>query len=142
MKTKITLALSYLLIFCACNQSKNGRIPSESDVDAVRNFLRASLNNDFVQAQGYMLTDSTNIQLLKLASDQRAKLSKDDNRHYQDATIRIYDTRKLSDSASIITYDNSYRKSKDSLRVLRVAGQWLVDLKYTYLGQNHNPANP
>ena len=106
---------------------------SDSDVDAARNFLRASLDNDFHKARDYMLTDSANSQLLKVAADQRARLSREENRQYQEASIRIFDTRRINDSASIIVYDNSYRKTRDSLMVFRSAGKWLVDLKYTYL---------
>lgn len=108
-------------------------VSSDSDVDAARNFLRASLNNDFKEARDYMYRDSANSQLLNLAADQRARLGRDENRHYQEATIRIYDTRKLTDSTSIVVYDNSYKQTRDSLLVFRSAGKWLVDLKYTYL---------
>ncbi|TCZ67346.1 DUF4878 domain-containing protein [Flaviaesturariibacter aridisoli] len=130
--TKLLLPALGLVLLCGCSDT-TPPTTSDSDMDAARNFLRASLNNDFDKAREYMLTDSANSQLLKVAADQRSRLSREENRHYQDATIRIYDTRKVNDSSSIIVYDNSYRQTRDSLLVFRSAGKWLVDLKYTYL---------
>ncbi|RYY88034.1 MAG: hypothetical protein EOO15_10190 [Chitinophagaceae bacterium] len=131
MKTRLLCCA--LLVFASCSET-TPPTSSDSDVDAARNFLRASLNNDFAKARDFMLTDSTNTQLLNLAADQRARLSRDENQHYEDATIRIYDTRKINDSNSVVIYDNSYKRSRDSLLIFRSAGKWLVDLKYSYLG--------
>jgi hypothetical protein len=33
---------------------------------------------------------------------------------------------------AIIKYSNSFKKQKDSLRVVRMDGTWLVDLKYSF----------
>ncbi|RYY40957.1 MAG: hypothetical protein EOO08_03785 [Chitinophagaceae bacterium] len=127
------LLLCALLALASCSET-TPPTTSDSDVDAARNFLRASLNNDFSKARDYMFTDSANTQLLNVAADQRARMSKDENRHYQEATIRFYDTRKVNDTSSVVVYDNSYKRTRDSLLVFRSAGKWLVDLKYTYLG--------
>jgi hypothetical protein len=136
MKSRTLLLLLVPAFFFACSEQKE-KPTSDSDVDAARNFIRASLDNDFTTAQGYMLTDSANVELIKVAEGRRAALGKAENRKYREASILIYDTRKIDDSTSIITYANSYKKEKDDLRVLRRNGQWLVDLKYTLLRNNH-----
>ncbi|GAB4091217.1 hypothetical protein [Flaviaesturariibacter terrae] len=133
MTNRLLFGTLLLLVLGSCANDKTPAA-SDSDVDAARNFLRASLDNDFNKARDYMLTDSVNAQLLKVASDQRARMTREENRHYQEASIRIYDTRNLSDSSSVVIYDNSYKKTRDSLLVFRSAGKWLVDLKYSYLG--------
>ncbi|TCJ12408.1 hypothetical protein EPD60_14115 [Flaviaesturariibacter flavus] len=132
MKSKIYGLLFVPAFFISCSEQKSNP-SSDSDVDAARNFIRASLNNDFREAQAYLLPDSANAELLRLAEERRATLSREENINYRQSSIVIYDTRKIDDSTSIITYDNSYKKAKNDLRVVRRNGQWLVDLKYTLL---------
>ncbi|RYZ21236.1 MAG: hypothetical protein EOO16_13810 [Chitinophagaceae bacterium] len=132
MKSKILGLLFVPAFFISCSE-QNSQPSSDSDVDAARNFIRASLNNDFREAQAYLLPDSANTELLRLAEERRATLSREENINYRQSSIVIYDTRKVDDSTSIITYDNSYKKAKSDLRVVRRNGQWLVDLKYTLL---------
>jgi hypothetical protein len=132
MKSRTLLLLFVPAFFFACSEQKE-RPSSESDVDAARNFIRASLDNDFTTAQGYMLTDSSNVELIKVAEERRKGLTRAENQKYREASIVIYNTRTIDDSTSIITYDNSYKKEKNDLKVVRRNGQWLVDLKYTLL---------
>jgi hypothetical protein len=132
MKSRTLLLLFVPAFFFACTEQKTSPA-SDSDVDAARNFIRASLDNDFTTAQGYMLIDSANVELLKVAADRRSSLSKPENKEYRESSIVIYDTKKIDDSTSVITYDNSYKKAKNDLRLVRRNGQWLVDLKYTLL---------
>ena len=59
-------------------------------------------------------------------------MNRGDKRGYREASINFYDTRQMNDSVSIISYSNSYKKQKDSLRVVRRNDTWLVDLKYSF----------
>ena len=134
MKSKLFLAISLVLSFAACTNDEKAVPTSESEVDAARNFIRASLDNDFDAAKNYILADSTNTEYLEAAKRNRANLSKEDNLKYRESSIRIYDTRRIKDSASIVTYSNSYKNQKDSLKVVHRNGQWLVDFKYSFPG--------
>jgi len=132
-----TISGLLLLLLAACTEEKKG--PSaDSDVDAVSSFIRASLDNDFASARNYLLADSANLELLELAAENRARLSREENRRYKEASIRIHDTRSINDSTSIIIYDNSFRHQRDSMRVVRQGDQWRVDLKYTLLNSSGN----
>jgi hypothetical protein len=81
--------------------------------------------------------DSLNIEDLETAqriADRRDAVTQ---RSYREAQIRIHDTRKESDSVSIITYSNTFFKDRrDSVKVVQVGGQWLVDLKYSFPNTN------
>jgi hypothetical protein len=135
MKRLYYISFLFLPFFYACSNDSQGASTdrSESDVDAARNFIRAALDNDFEKARTYVIRDSVNNQYVDLAKQSRANLSKDENNKYHNASIRIYDTRKITDSISIITYANSYKNKKDSLKVVRENNAWLVDFKYSFL---------
>ena len=127
---KLLYGFFFLVTLFACNSNDN--ITSESDVDAARNFIRASLDNDLKSAKNFIVPDSTNIQSLDLLMSLRSGRPKSENASYKEASIRIYDTKKMNDSVSIISYSNSYINKKDSLKVVRINNQWLVDLKYSF----------
>ena len=52
---------------------------------------------------------------------------------YRNASIHMYDIKKVNDSTTVVIYANSYKNDKDTLKVLRLSGQWLVDVKYLWL---------
>ena len=130
MKKLLSGFIIILSIYGCSNDDVPGK--SESDIDAARNFIRASLDNDFNKARSFMIRDSLNNEYLDAAMRHRASRPKEENRLYKEASIRIFDTRKENDSISIISYSNSYRNTKDSLKVVRSDNQWLVDLKYSF----------
>ncbi|MCW3073882.1 MAG: hypothetical protein JWP69_951 [Flaviaesturariibacter sp.] len=134
MKSKLALIVLAVLFLGACTNDEKVVTTSESEVDAARNFIRASLDNNFDEAKNYILIDSTNTEYLEAAQRNRAHLSKEDNLKYREASIQIYDTKKVADSASIVIYSNSYKNQKDSLKVVRSNGQWLIDFKYSFPG--------
>src|SRR5947209_13950386 len=128
--------LSFLFLFlCAChnNNEEPKQISSENDADAARNFIRAALDGQFSRARSYMLRDSLNNQLLDvIENNYQQRMNSEDKRGYRESSINMHSIRQTSDSTSIISYSNSYMKKNDSLRVLKVNGQWLVDFKYSF----------
>lgn len=131
MKQKITL--SFLLFFAfACGNNDNKDIAGENDIDAARSFIRAALDGDYNKARTFMLQDSINLEDLNKAIVLNERLTPDEKKQYRESTIRIFETRSINDSSSIITYSNSYRNRKDSLLVVKDAGRWVVDFKYIF----------
>jgi type IV secretory pathway component VirB8 len=127
---KLIAGFFFLQFFFGC---KNNEVAtSENDVDAARNFIRSSLDNDFEKARSYMLPDSVNNEYLDATMRNRARLPKTDNQKYKESSIRIYDIRKVNDSISVVSYSNSYKNSKDSVKVIRNNDNWMVDLKYSF----------
>ena len=125
--------LFVLLSACTNGDEKEKETTSENDVDAARNFIRSALDGNWREARRFMLPDSTNTQLLDAyENNYQVHMSREDKRGYHESSITLYDTKQLNDSVSIINYSNSYKKQKDSLRVVRNKGAWVVDLKYSF----------
>ncbi len=128
-----TALLTVLASACNNGDQQQKETTSENDVDAARNFIRSALDGKWKNARRFMLQDSTNTQLLDAyENNYQSNMHSEDKRGYRDASITLYNTRQVNDSVSIISYSNSYKKQKDSLRVVRNNGTWVVDLKYSF----------
>ncbi|HYH15988.1 MAG TPA: hypothetical protein VD794_12240 [Flavisolibacter sp.] len=121
-----------LLLLSACGSNDAGQ-SSENDVDAARNFIRAALDGQYKDAQSLIVADSVNQQYLDaFATNYRERMSGEDKRGYRESSINIHDIRSINDSVTIVHYSNSYKKTQDSLKVVRQNNNWLVDLKYSF----------
>ncbi|MEE6186476.1 hypothetical protein PIECOFPK_02575 [Mycovorax composti] len=119
-----------LLVGVSCN-SGSSQDEADSDLDAARNFLEASLKGRYDRAADFMLRDSINNQQLDAVS--RIQLSSEERQGLWDASIHIHNRQLLNDSTSIIVYSNSFHKdNRDTLKVVRKDGKWLVDFKYLF----------
>lgn len=134
---KKILFFGLLLSFvCACNNNDAENELSgkpENDVDAARMFIRDALDGNYKKARLLILPDSSNVQLLD--NLERAYLHNNDpmeQRGYREASIRIHDTKKLNDSSSVVVYSNSFKNKKDSVKAVKINGDWLIDLKYSF----------
>jgi hypothetical protein len=134
MKSKsIVISLFFLLSFACNNSDKHVKEnKSESDMDAARNFLEAALKGNYKEASIYMLQDSTNLGYLDVTERSYKGLSADEKNNLKGASLRFFDTKKPNDSTTITIFANSYKNDKDTLRIVREGGQWLVDLKYLF----------
>ena len=127
---KILSASFLLFILAACNNDKRGK--SENDVDAARNFIRSALDGKFGQARQYMLQDTANLQFLDVAQQNYERAPVQTINSYKGSTINIHQVNTINDSTTVVVYSNSFKKDHDTLKVLKVNNQWLVDLKYLY----------
>jgi len=121
----------FLLFFCISCKNKNAEI-SENNLDAVRNFIRAALDGRFNEAKDFMLTDSLNTNYLDLAQRSYQFINQATKDGYRTSTIHIHLVNPVNDSTSVIVFSNSFKNDHDTLRVLKKADRWLVDLKYLY----------
>ena len=126
----VFVVLLVLTVLTACKDNKGAA--SENDIDAARNFIQAALNGDFDKARTYMVNDSANINDLYQVQRLGERLSPDEKQKYREASIHIHETREVNDSTSIIVYSNSYKNRQDSLKVVRLNNEWLVDFKYIF----------
>ena len=103
-------------------------------MDAAINFLNASLQGDFKQATDYMLPDSTNSGYLFNTERTYKNLPPEEKKELKEASLHFYNypNPKPNDSTTIIVFSNSYKNDKDTLRIVKTAGKWLVDLKYLF----------
>lgn len=130
---KILIAILFMQFFSACkNNNKEVSGKPENDLDAARTFIRNALDGRFEQAKQLMLHDSTNDQTMDVTERNYQRMPQADRVGYRNASIQIYNTREVNDSIRIVTYSNSFKNQKDSLKLVRLNGQWLIDLKFTF----------
>jgi len=122
----------YLSIFLLSCSNTNQETAPENDLDAARMFIRDALDGKFKEARQLMVADSVNDNRMTDTERTYERMSQETKRNYHESSITIYDTRKLNDSTSIVVYSNTFKNTKDSVKVVRKGGQWLIDLKYTF----------
>ena len=120
-----------LLFLLSCNDEDNQASP-ESVHDAAGMFINNVLDGKFDEARKLMVQDSENAHWLNETEKKYIHLSQEDKRNMRESDPTIYETKKQSDSVSIIYYSNSYNNRKDSLKLVKQSGDWKVDLKYTF----------
>ena len=127
-------AVLILALLAGCKEKKEEpAAASENNIDAARNFIRAALDGKFDEARRFMLQDSVNTNYMDVAERAYQNIDPGTKNGYRSSSIRILPPiTELNDSVSIIIYSNSFKNDPDTLRVLRLNGQWLVDLKYLY----------
>ncbi|UEG48695.1 hypothetical protein LK994_08605 [Ferruginibacter lapsinanis] len=133
MMNRLFSALFCLLLLYSCNNKKT--IPN-TDMDVARTFIKDVLVNDLKEANTLVLKDETNKQYFDLFEKQYESIGKEELENYKNADIIIKEiTNVVADSITIINYSTSYKKEKNNkLKMVKVNGQWLVDLKYTFSG--------
>ena len=124
------LFAGFLIFISACNNSEKDNL-SENDIDAARNFIRASLDGKFDEARKYLLSDSANNQFLDVHErNYKERMSLEDKSGYRMASINVHELRTVNDSTSLVFYSNSYfKKDTHHLKVVKVDNLWLVDFK-------------
>ena len=102
---------------------------AEDAQDAGREFIRASLDGNYDKAEFYLLKDSTNQLLMDKWKLDYDKLDEKTKQGYKDAEILPIVIQPENDSVTSYTFSNSFRKDTSTIKVMRVNGEWLVDLK-------------
>jgi len=134
MMKKILLPAT-LLLLAACNDKSFKK--AEDAQDAGREFIRASLDGNYEKASFYLYPDSTNRMMFTKWKKDYDRMSPEEQQKYKDASILPINIQKLNDSVTSYTYANTYKKDTSTILVLRVNGEWLVDLKEILNGRHH-----
>lgn len=109
---------------------------AEDAQDAGRQFIRASLDGDYEKARFYLFNDSVNLLLISKWQQGFDKMDRDTRQKYREASILPINIRKINDSLTVYTFSNSFKKDTTTVHIVRVNGEWLVDLK-EILNQKH-----
>ncbi len=132
MKPYLLIILS-LIFFVSCKNNDQEAEEPEGNLDAARNFIRAALDGKFNDARTFMLQDSLNLNLMEVVERAYRNIDPATKEGYRTSTIRILQKKDIDDSTSVVIYANSFKNDPDTLKILRVGNQWLVDFKYLYL---------
>ena len=132
MKRTLLFGLICAIGLSACNNKKQ---VTNSDIGVAQAFIKDILENDFKEAETLVLKEETNKQYFDLFKKEFESKDVSELENYKNSEIIINEISPVSDSVSIITYSNSFKKDKSNkLKMVRVDGRWLVDLKYTFSG--------
>ena len=128
----ITLAVT---IYSCNSESKKTPV---TDIEVTNAFVRNILDNDFKEAEQYLLKDSSNVEMFETFKKQYNRQDNAVLEEYKKAQIIVHETNALiPDSIFTFSYSNSYRPLDTTvLKAVRINGKWLIDLKYTF------PSNP
>ena len=132
MKLKFIFAIIGITALTSCGNQR--KVPN-SDIDVARAFIKDILENNFKEAETFVLKEETNKQYFDLFRKDYESKSKAELENYRNADIIINEISPVNDSVSIVNYSNSFKRDKSNkIKMVRVNGQWLVDLKYTFSG--------
>ena len=132
MKLTFLLSLIFCLAISSCNNEKKS---INTDIEVARVFIKDILESNFKDAETFVLKEETNQQFFELFKKEFESKSKSELESFKNADIIINEISPINDSVSIINYSNSFKKDKSNkLKMVRINGQWMVDLKYTFSG--------
>jgi hypothetical protein len=120
--------LPAVLLLAACNNVHSFKKAEDAD-DAGTQFIRAALDGDYDKAKFYLYEDSTNQTLLDMWKKRYDGMPHEERKKYQDADILPINIQTVNDSVTSYTYANSYKRDTTTIRVVRIKGDWQVDLK-------------
>lgn len=126
----------FLVLFAgmlSCN-NKTKKDPV-TDLEVANAFVRNILDNNFKEAERFLLKDETNQQYFDRFQQQYDAMDKAILEKYKEAYIIVNETSYVTDTVFIFNYSNSYmRDDRNKLKLVRIDNKWLVDFKYTFSG--------
>ncbi|MBX3242450.1 MAG: DUF4878 domain-containing protein [Chitinophagaceae bacterium] len=132
---KSAIPFIFLIIFVSACNSGNYQKPDDP-IEAGTDFIRFALDGDMTKAKTFVLPNEDNESLFREHEKSFAEKSKQEKDEYKNASIRITKTESLNDSTMLIIYSNSYKNKENELKLVRVEGEWWVDFKYTFTGDD------
>lgn len=122
-------------VLFSCNSETKKPV---TNIQVANTFVRNILDNDFREAEQYLLKDSANIEMFETFKKQYNRQDKASLEEYKKAQIIVHKADVvIPDSIFLFNYSNSYHPLDTTiLKAVRINGKWLIDLKYTF------PPNP
>lgn len=133
MNRIIVLLPLFLALLFSCNNAKTAS--PQTDTDVATTFIRDILDNKLAEAEQFILKDESNQQYFDSFKQQYSKKGKEELDKYKASDIIINEISNVTDTITVVNYSNSYDKTiKNKVKVVRINGKWLIDLKYTFSG--------
>ncbi len=124
----ILLLTGIFFIIQSCNDNKSR--PTTA-LDTGNNFIRASLDGNFKDAEYLLLQDTTNIQLFSRYEEFYKKLPAENKKNYKEASYNINKFTEVNDSTALLNYSNSYMNQPLEIKLVYKNNIWQVDFKHT-----------
>jgi Domain of unknown function (DUF4878) len=135
MRNRIFFLLAITLFLSGGCSGPEGFKKPEDALDAAREFVRAVLDGDYKRAELYVLPDEEDMRLFNRYKDYMKNQPEKERLGLKSSSILINKVEQLNDSVSIINYSNSYSKKPMDIRAVKKDGEWWVDFKYTFSGE-------
>src|ERR1043165_334613 len=143
MKKLTPIAALIFLFACNDSEKKESEVPAKPEAwqEAAPQFIRAALDGDYTKARTFLISDSTN----KQTSDRYENYyltsrTPDQKKAFKTASIQfLKETHQVNDSVTIVHYSNSSSNKPDSLKVIRINGQWFIDLNFIFQPKDSIP---
>jgi hypothetical protein len=121
-------ALLIIIFFVSCGDEPLKKATSAQE--AGTEFIRASLDGDYRKAEFYLLKDDANQRLFEKQRADYNLLSAEAKRAYREAHIRPVSIQPVDSTHTRYVYwHTSNPNDTFSLSIVKVADEWLVDLK-------------
>lgn len=124
---KLLFGCFLLTVLIACGGEATFK-KAEDAQDAGREFIRASLDGNIPKANFYLHKDTVSQLVFDRWKAHYQRLSAEEKMNYQQANILPGEIKNINDSLVSYTYTNSYKKDTTTIRIVRINGEWLVDL--------------
>jgi hypothetical protein len=124
MLKKLLLPFITVLLF-SCSNSK--KTPT-ADIDVATAFIRDILDNNFAEAEQFLLKDDMSQQYFDRFKQNYTAMPKEELEKYKTADIVINRMDTPNDSTRILNYSNTYKRDSIKLKLVWVNGKWFVDL--------------
>lgn len=128
-------ALLGLLFFLACSDPQGFKKPEDA-LDAGREFVRAVLDGNYEKAEMYILPEKDDLELFARYRAHMLKQTEKDKRSLKEANIVINKVEPVNDTVSIVNFQNSWSNKPADLKVVQRDGNWYIDFKYTFSGDD------
>lgn len=124
---KLLSVFAFLVILVGCSDEVSFT-KAEDAQDAGREFIRASLDGNFPKAEFYLHKDTVSLLVYNRWKAGFQKMGAEEKMNYRQSNILPIEIKSINDSVVSYTYSNSYKKEPTTLKVVRINGEWLVDL--------------
>ena len=127
-KTNSLFVLAVLIFSCTSTGNYTKAVDAQ---EAAREFIRSSLDGNYDRASFYLYKDSAGVNemLLNKWKTDYSHWSQEDKVGHKEANILVITTQPVNDSSMNYVFSNSYKKDTTTIKIVRVKGDWLVDLK-------------
>ena len=133
MRPSRFFAIVFSIVLTACSQRANYQKPDDP-LEAGRDFIRFALDGDMKMAKTFVLSNADNDRLFDKIEKVYKDASAADKDQYKQASIIINKVEKVDDTTTVINFANSFRKKNQDLKMVKTKGEWWVDFKYTFTG--------